>query len=68
MENQYNSNVFFYKLVTDFIPSSVQNKIMSSQFKAKFCVSCEANQTKTFNFIYAILIESIMRNIFVKLF
>ena len=25
MENQYNSNVFFYKLFSDFIPSSVQN-------------------------------------------
>ena len=25
MENQYNLNVFFYKLVSDFIPSSVQN-------------------------------------------
>ena len=25
LENQYNSNVFFYKLVSDFIPSSVQN-------------------------------------------
>ena len=23
MENQYNSNVFFYKLVSEFIPSSV---------------------------------------------
>ena len=25
IENHYNSNVFFYKLVSDFIPSSVQN-------------------------------------------
>ena len=25
MENQYNANVFIYKLVSDFIPSSVQN-------------------------------------------
>ena len=35
MENQYNSNVFFYKTVSNFIPSSVQNgitKIYIDQF------------------------------------